>query len=232
MRALALAALLLVSGCASAAARPAARSGPGRAVDPIPSAVLSAPPEAASLWPRDSAAQRRSSLIADPIARGRGDIVTVLVHEAQTVTNKETTDLKQDSHLLAQLNQLGALPAAFRNGLPAGEVTSSREFSANGQYDKAGDFETRITATIVDVQPNGNLIIEGTRAVRMDDEVKTLKISGIVRPLDLTTSNTVLSENVAEASVSYEGDGPLTRNQKRGFLGTVFDYLFHNLWPF
>lgn len=230
--ALLLAALLALAGCASEPPCPAPRR-----ARPLPDAApvtLSAAAEHASLWPRDRAGQCRASIAADQIARSRGDVVTVLVHEAQTATNTESTDLKQDTHLLAQLNSVTGLLRPFHKGagLPGAEVTSSREFKADGLYNKDGMLETRISAVIVDVQPNGNLVIEGTRAVRVDDETKTVKITGIVRPLDLTSSNTVLSENVAEACVSYEGDGPLTRNGKRGLVGTIGDMLVHHLWPF
>lgn len=189
-------------------------------------------PPSPSLWPRDPAAARRATLVGDTVARARGDTLTILIRESQQITNRESTLLQQSTSAKGEIKELSGLPNAFRPGLPGGEVSSAREFKAGGQYDKDGKFEARVTAVVVDVQPNGNLVVEGARSVRLDDETKTIKISGIVRPFDVTPSNTVLSEDLAEASVSYEGDGPLTRNGKRGVLGSVVDFFFHHLWPF
>ena len=111
-------------------------------------------------------------------------------------------------------------------------LESEREFVGDGSVTQNRTVETRITAMVVDVQPNGNLIIEGRRSVQVDDEVKRVVISGVVRPGDVTGANTVLSENVAHATIRIEGDGPVHRATNRGLLGEIFDTIWHHVWPF
>ncbi|MEZ6185761.1 MAG: flagellar basal body L-ring protein FlgH [Planctomycetota bacterium] len=224
--ALALLAALALAGCSAPPGPPPARYGsefppPRRARVPSP-----------SLWPTDPGAERNAYLICDPIARTCGDIVTVLIRESQTASQREDTTLEQSTGLQMELESLSGFPNAFNAGLPGGAVSSGRSFDAQSKYDKRGSLQARVTCMIVDVYPNGNLVIEGGREVRIDDELKILRVSGIVRPLDILPGNTVLSENLAEARVSYEGSGPLTRNGKRGAIGTAVDYFWHNLWPF
>ena len=226
-RALVAAALALaaLAGCASTPPAPSGRVG---AVYPP---VVPARPRA-SLWPREPAAERRASFMGDPVARGRGDVVTVLVRESQRTSQREATTLEQSTEARAELGGLQGLPNAFRQGLPGGAVSSTRSFDATGDTNRDGSFEARVSVVVTDVQPNGNLVLEGAREVRVDDDVKLLRVVGIARPLDITIGNTILSEDLAEASITYEGDGPLSRNSSRGVVGTFVDFLWHHLWPF
>ena len=75
------------------------------------------------------------------------------------------------------------------------------------------------------VLPNGNLLIEGKRSIFINDEKKNIVITGIVRPEDISTDNTVSSSYVADAQITYEGFGPLTDKTKPGFLSRVLDWI-------
>lgn len=196
---------------------------------PVPVAAEKNP----SLWPGASGGGFASSLLTDPIARSRGDIVTILIRENQRIRQRETTDLSQSTGASLELEGLTGFPHAFRaKGLPGGSASSEREFSGDGAVSKEGRFEARVTAVVTDVLPNGNLVLEGRRKVEIDDETKDIVVRGIVRPFDIGPANTVQSEQLAAARVTYEGSGPLTRATKRGILGTVTDFLWHHLWPF
>lgn len=179
---------------------------------------------AQSLW---IAARPMPSLTSDAIARQVGDILTVLISEKQTIKNKEQSDFGKSGSLSAALTSFDVLPNAF-NTLPAMTAEHSRQFSGDGQYDKEGSFQTRLSVVVIDVQPNGNLIIEGRRQVLMDKEKKTVRITGVVRPYDITGFNTVMSESIANASIVYEGDGPLSRATSKGWLSELVDHV----WPF
>lgn len=186
-----------------------------------------------SLWPGGHSGQYAAALVSDPIARSRGDIVTILIRENQRISQRESTDINQSTGASLELAALTGFPNAFRaNGLPGGQASSEREFSADGNVSKEGRFEARVTAVVTDVLPNGNLVLEGRRKVEIDDETKDIVVHGIVRPFDIGRGNTVQSEQLAAARVTYEGSGPLTRATKRGILGTVTDFLWHHLWPF
>lgn len=192
--------------------------------------ILAAPTVASaqSLWPGDG---RRGHLLADTTARQKGDIITVLIRESQKTDQTESQELTQETSLSAVLKTLDLKPGMLST-LPKAEASSTRSFKGDGTLASERTIEARITALVVDVMPNGNLVIEGRRTVQVDDEVKRMVISGLVRQQDITSSNTVLSENIAEATVRIEGSGPLHRAANRGLVGEIFDAIWHNLWPF
>jgi flagellar L-ring protein precursor FlgH len=208
------------SGCTVVTADPNPRF--SAEYPPVPCAARSG-----SLW-RPGAA----SFVADPVARARGDVVTVLVRESQEARQQDATTLEQTTSADAHLDGLDGLPSTFRKGLPGASVGSTRRFTADGEVTKNGRVTTRVTAVVTDVLPNGCLVVEGTRQVSVDDETRVVHVAGIVRPQDLTPANTVLSEQLAEATVSLEGRGPVTRNGSRGMVGSAVDFLWHHLWPF
>jgi flagellar L-ring protein precursor FlgH len=187
-------------------------------------ACAAAAAPAQNLW---SPERRLTPLIADVTARGIGDLLTILVVEQQTVKNKEATELKRDASLDAALTNLDLAPQAF-NTLPGVAGSATRDFKGDAKYDKEGSFSTVLTAQVIDVQPNGNLVLEGRRTVIIDGETKTMRVTGVVRRYDVTANNTVRSTQVANASVAYEGSGTLTNATNRGWLGDLLDFV----WPF
>jgi flagellar L-ring protein precursor FlgH len=178
-----------------------------------------------SLWVKGG--EKRRSVIADPIAHGVGDIVTILVEERQQIANSEDASYSKDQNLNFILEQADITPDELRF-LPVIKQSSSRDWNGEAEYNKDGRFEARIAVVVVDVQPNGNLVVEGRRRIQFDAEVKTMRLAGLVRPRDIAPNNTVLSRNVANASLSYEGEGPLTRATSQGWLEYVIDFV----WPF
>jgi flagellar L-ring protein FlgH len=170
-------------------------------------------------------------LVANKTAARPGDLVTVLIQETQDLSNEETSDLKTKKVLDTQLSSFNIGPDAFTT-LPDVSSTTNNTFAGTANYEKIGNFTARLTAMVVDALPNGNLVISGRREIRIDSETKVIEFSGVVRRYDITAENTIESELVANARVSYSGSGPLTRTTNRhGFGGFVFD-AFVWLWPF
>ena len=106
-------------------------------------------------------------------------------------------------------------------------TTSQREFSGASQYNVAQNFTDRITATVVAVQPNGNLIVEGVRTRVVGKEVRTLCVSGVIRPIDITPTNTIQSQYVGDFKISYLGKGDQSAFTNQGWLGLFFNHK----WP-
>jgi len=169
--------------------------------------------------------------IADKRARRPGDLVTIVINESTDVSNEETSDLKKATTLDYQLTAFDIKPNAF-NPLPTLGATSQDDFQGTANYKKKGSFSARVTALVVDVLPNGNLVISGRREIRIDRELKLIEFSGTVRRYDVDADNTVESELVANALVTYVGEGPLTNSTNRSKLGGFFHSLISWFWPF
>jgi flagellar L-ring protein precursor FlgH len=195
----------------------------------------------AALAPASSAQDRVGSIyrpdggpqgaIANKTARRPGDLLTVVINENQDVTNQETSNLKRETTLDYALTAFDIKPNAFQP-LPTLGADSTDELKGTANYQKKGEFNARVTAIVVDVLPNGNMVINGRREIRIDKETKVLEVSGIVRRYDILPDNTIQSELVANASVSYAGSGPLTDATNRFGLGSVVLRCLRWLWPF
>lgn len=189
----------------------------------------------------DATAQRRGSIydpargpvspIADKTAHRVGDLLTVMINENQDVKNEQKTDMAKNSSLNYQLIDFNVKSDAFMT-LPSMSTSKADSFGGQANYERTGLFEARLTAMVIDVLPNGNMVIEGRREIRVDDERKVIEFRGIVRKYDVLRNNTIESELVADAYVSYLGSGPLSRTGKRrglaGWLYSAVDWL----WPF
>jgi len=171
------------------------------------------------------------SPIADKTARKSGDLITVLIVENQAVKNEETSQLRRATTLDYALENFDIKPNAF-NPLPRIGASSQDDFNGTANVEKNGEFNARITAIVMDVLPNGNMIIKGRREIQVDYEVKVIEFSGVIRRFDIKADNTIQSELVAEARVSYSGDGQLTDTTSRRGLGNVIHRALIWLWPF
>jgi flagellar L-ring protein precursor FlgH len=198
-------AILTVAGIASAQARPGSIYNPDRSA---------------------------GSPISAKIALQKGDIVTVVIDESQNVRNQEQSDLSKSTNLNYKVNLFDLKPNVF-SSLPAVvDADSSDGFIGQAKYEKSGAFSARLAAMVVDVLPNGNMVISGRREIRIDGETKLIEFSGVVRRFDISASNTVTSELVANATVVYKGQGPLTHSTNRSGLGSWFHDVISWLWPF
>ena len=171
------------------------------------------------------------NLISDKTARRPGDLITVEIVENQEIKNEETSQLRRASTLDYALDSFDIDPDAF-DPLPRFAASSQDDFNGTANVEKTGEFTARITAMVMDVLPNGNLVIKGRREIQIDLETKVIEFSGVVRRYDVKADNTVLSELVAEARVSYIGDGQITDTTSRRGLGHFIHRALIWLWPF
>jgi flagellar L-ring protein precursor FlgH len=170
-------------------------------------------------------------LVGDRTARRPGDLVTIIISETQDVRNEESSDLSTQKGLDYQLTAFDLKPNMFST-LPSIQSGTEDNFSGSANYEKTGTFSARMTAVVVDKLPNGNLVVNGRREIRVDNEVKVIEFSGVVRRFDIGQDNTVQSELVADARITYTGSGPMTRATNRhGFGGFIHDALAW-IWPF
>lgn len=170
-------------------------------------------------------------LIADKTARRRGDLITVLIVETQNVKNEETSQLQRATTLNYALDSFNLKPNAFNLPLDIG-AESQDDFNSRANYEKRGNFQARLTAMVMDVLPNGNLVIQGRREIRIDRETKVIEFSGVIRRYDVSPDNTIESELVANGRVSYSGEGEFTDTTRRHGLGGWIHDLIAWIWPF
>jgi flagellar L-ring protein precursor FlgH len=170
-------------------------------------------------------------MIADKVARRPGDLVTVIINEQADVNNSEASDFTKATNLDYEMSKINLLGKTI-NPLPTLGAASTDGFTGSATYTKKGSFSARLTAIVVDVMPNGNMVVEGRREVRIDGEAKVIEFSGILRRWDISSTNTIDSELVAEATVTYSGTGPLTNATNRTGIGAMFHDAISWLWPF
>ncbi len=182
-----------------------------------------APAEANSLWRSGSRA-----FFKDQRAAQVGDILTVLVNIADTANLQNASTAKRD------MDQTLGVPALFglSNLLPkAIDPSKLVSISSNGAADGTGTIKRNETVTlrlageITQVLPNGNLVLVARQEVRVNSELRELQVSGIVRPQDIASDNTVPHDRLAEARIAYGGRGQITAVQTPRWGTQVGDIL-------
>ncbi len=185
------------------------------------------------------AASEQDTLFSDSRARRVGDIVVVKLVENTKAQNKaETTANKQG----ANDYQVGALMGRTSHGFipflnigptntvgtPALSTSSTSDLSGTGKTKRENYVTTSLAARVIRVMPGGLLQIEGAREIRVNEETEYMVVRGMVRAKDVSADNSVLSTQIADASIEYYGRGVLADKQKPGWFTRLMD----NIWPF
>ena len=182
--------------------------------------MLAAAPEvsAQSLWADQDGTSM--GLFADHKARNVGDVLTVVISEStSTAATKSTSNSKSGSQSLnAGTGIFGFLAAATASG--------SDSFKASGAAKDTNKVSGNVTVTVTEVQPNGNMVVEGTQSIWQNKDEHKITLKGVVRRDDVTASNTVPSTQVADATLRFDGKGPLNAKQRQGILTQIFNILF------
>lgn len=180
------------------------------------------------------AAQRGKvrGLITTLSARGRGDLLTIVIREEHKVTNEDKVDRAKNSSLALRLESFDISPGAFGGVLPDLDIRSNQTQKGQAKQEKDSNFEARIAVVVRDVLQNGVLVVSGKRTIKIDDEEKTLMISGLVNIQNITSDNTVPSDKVADAKVSITGKGTNTQYVEKGPVGRIIETAFWFVWPF
>lgn len=195
------------------------------------SALSSAPAiEEGSLW----SSQRPQNLYADVKARNVGDIVTISIVESARASKNAATKTGRDSGLEASWSGVfDAIAGKFNvGGQPIGtshKIDFANNFDGKGETTRASSMTANITAEVVKVLPNsGNLVIQGTRQVKVNNETQFIYVQGVIRPEDISSTNIVLSTFIAEAVIEMSGQGTVSDKQSPGILARALDWV----WPF
>lgn len=184
-----------------------------------------------SIWAKRDKNMR--VLYADDVARQIGDIITIKISEDSKVDNKAKRDLKKETDKTSSFDGELGITTPNHNLWPrmpgfTMDAESSNELKSKADYKDERSFVDRVTVVVVDILPNRNLVVMGTRDRNIAGDKQIIEVSGIVRPSDIAFDNTVKSEQVANFRIVTRNSGVAAPYTKPGWLGTIFDIL----WPF
>ena len=159
------------------------------------------------------------------------DFVTVIVRESKTAVTNAKLESKKDWKLDSVLSRWicfnskqGSSRRRQPDGSPATTFTYYNDYKGDGTYNRNDALTTRITARVIDVKPNGNLVLEGKDEIRWDDEGYTITLVGECRSKDVTPENTVLSTQITNRQVVVKSHGAVRDGTKRGWIQKGLDF--------
>ena len=166
------------------------------------------------------------AIYADDVARQIGDVLTITIAENSKVDNKAKRDMKKDTNRSMDFNgDIGSFGDLGEFGMAA---QSGNELKSKADYKDERKFIDNITVVVVDILPNRNLVVLGTRNRNISGDTQTIEVSGIVSPSDVSFDNKVKRERVADFRIVSRNGGVSSPYTKPGWLGSILDIL----WPF
>ncbi len=176
---------------------------------------------------------RAMDLYADRRAHKVGDILLVEIVETSNAAKEANTETKRTSSISGDLGYLFRFSDWFklRENTPGSktvEATLSNNFKGEGDTDQKSTVTATISARVIDITMDGNLVIQGYRQIRINNDTQHIILSGLVRPDDISPSNTIKSSYIADARIEMNGEGVIADKQQPGWLAQGIDML----WPF
>ena len=221
--------IVAVTACTTTSNKAPVLPGPVSAPAPAISTVATPPPRPSlpqgittgSLW-TDSGA----SYYEDVRARKVGDIVTITVSEKAEASKQASTKTGRSKDLSGDLSFSGLTAGGnvIMDTLQSGYSGKfDTNFNGTGTSTRKDSMTTYMTATIVEVLPNGNFAIRGSRWTKVNEELQQIVLEGVIRPMDISRQNEILSQKIADAKIFFVGKGPVSNQTRPGWLMRIFD---------
>jgi flagellar L-ring protein FlgH len=167
---------------------------------------------------------REVALFENPIAHHVGDIVTIVLDEqtaaqktSSTNTNKSTTDTLPGMTILGKALTVHGVP------IMSNQIADSAKFAGEGDSAQSNSLQGYVTVTVQKVLPNGNLFVKGEKWIGINQGEEYVRMTGVIRPIDLAPDNSIDSSRVANAKISYGGKGALADANAQGWLSRFFN---------
>lgn len=224
----------MLSGCSLSTRNIATEPSIPPPIAPVVKSIEAPPPVPrtnGSLWMGENS---RNMLFTDNKARYVNDIITIVIEESSSGRNKASTNTSRDTSTNSGVSALLGLDTSIinKNANLGGKISiggsSANSLKGSGDTSRGGTLSARVTARVVRMLENGNLLIEGRRQLTLNEEDQYIVITGIVRPEDITSENLVMSYHIADARIVYTGTGVINDKQRPGWLTRVLDWG----WPF
>jgi flagellar L-ring protein precursor FlgH len=168
----------------------------------------------------------------EPKTVKKHDLITIIIREESEVSSQGTTDLKRQSDMNATANQFVrlnvanmALQNAVGGAAPSIDLSGTRNFKGEATLDRTDSVTMRVSAEVLDVKPNGTLVLQARKKIKNDEEEQMLVCSGICRVEDLTPDNTVLSTQLYDLDFSKTNKGQVRATTKTGLIGKLLDFV-------
>lgn len=155
-------------------------------------------------------------LTADNKAFRPGDVLTVQVFENSSATSSAETGTRRSNRLQAEL-------AHGSSKVAEAALAVAGEFDGGGRTQRASRLLTTVTVTVQEVLPQGQLRVAGTQSIVVNEEVQRVTLEGVVRPADISDGNVVQSTRIAQARITYVGEGDLTDRNRRAWWRRFLD---------
>jgi flagellar L-ring protein precursor FlgH len=172
-------------------------------------------------------AGQQMELFADLKARRVGDVLTIVLNEstnasknAITKTAKTTTVANSAPTLFGQSMTIKGAP------ILSATLNGADSFDGEGSSTQSNSLAGSLTVTVVDVQANGNLVVQGDKTLKLNQGDEYVHVSGVIRTADIATNNTVTSDKLADAKISYSGKGVVDSSNRMGWLARFFNSPF------
>jgi flagellar L-ring protein precursor FlgH len=166
-------------------------------------------------------------LFEDKRARFVGDTLTIFITENTAANKSSEASAARTGAISASVPVVKGLPGKTFQGMQLG-ANSSNTFDGKGQATASHNFTGTVTVTVIEVLPNGNLLVSGEKQIAMSQGSEFIRFSGVVNPVMVTPSNTVISTQVADARIEYRANGYIDEAQTMGWLARFFN----NVLPF
>ena len=174
----------------------------------------------------------RNMFFVDRKARGMNDVVTVRIADVTKATGQADTNTSRTSSVAGSLDGLLGFERTLKNnGIAPGSALAAQlkaGFDGKGTTTRNNSLSATVTAVVREVFPNGNLFVEGSKEVIINNERQYITVTGVVRPEDIAPDNSISSDLLADARLVYSGRGVLSDKQRPGLIGRVVDFV----WPF
>lgn len=191
-------------------------------------------PREAPQRPRNAVYERHSWITVAPPAPttyAPGDLITIIIRERKRweadadLNTKKRWDVKSDVSAFLKFVDGGIGASEFSRGEPDIQYKFEDQMRSDGDSSREDSLTTRLTAMIIDVKPNGMLVIEGRARLTHDDEISEITVTGFCRKEDVTADNTILSTQLASKEVSITNEGALRHAASRGWFIKLLDLL-------
>ncbi|MEO1717933.1 MAG: flagellar basal body L-ring protein FlgH [Planctomycetota bacterium] len=164
----------------------------------------------------------------------RHDLITIIVNQTSQSRREQTLETEKEYNAEARLAQFLQLNRLLELRLDSGplntddllDIRANSEFEGEGTYERRDRLTTRVQAEVIDVKPNGNLVLEARTRMQTDEEVQEFVLSGVARTEDITLQNTVQSTQLHNLTINVRNEGEVRKSAKKGFIPRALEAIF------